>query len=146
MPIESVPLDHKYAIKDDVLPDGTCVKKGWIVNYNPYYQGRSERIWGKDALIFCPERWLHPASPDSCLDGQEEKIQFKDVSPFQYPTFNAGPRTCIGKPLALMTTKLVLARLLPLFKFIDNEKHSGEYAWALCMKMKGGFPVTIRKR
>lgn len=29
-----VPLDRKEALTDDVLPDGTCVGKGWYVLRN----------------------------------------------------------------------------------------------------------------
>ena len=31
-----VPVDAKEAAYDDVLPDGTLVKKGWIVAYHVY--------------------------------------------------------------------------------------------------------------
>ncbi|KEH42593.1 cytochrome P450 family-dependent fatty acid hydroxylase [Medicago truncatula] len=47
-----VSVDAKEAAYDDVLPDGTLVKKGWIVAYHVYVMGRSEKIWGSDWAEF----------------------------------------------------------------------------------------------
>lgn len=48
----------KCAAADDLLPDGTAVKKGNLVMYAPYAMGRLPSIWGSDATEFRPERWL----------------------------------------------------------------------------------------
>lgn len=126
----SVTNDHKYAVNDDVLPDGTFVPAGAAVAWMPIAMGRSKRIWGEDSLEFKPERFLDAKEP----------------SLFKYPVFNAGPRVCLGKPLALMTMKLTLAYLLPRFDFADKQGHSGAYRWTLVRAMKGGFAVEISKR
>ena len=47
-----VPLDSKEAADDDVLPDGTVVKRGMRVTYHVYAMGRSERLWGSDWAEF----------------------------------------------------------------------------------------------
>nr|GMD17144.1 cytochrome P450 94A2-like [Ipomoea batatas] len=39
-----VPVDTKAAIQDDILPDGTPVKKGTRVSYHPYAMGRVEKM------------------------------------------------------------------------------------------------------
>lgn len=126
----SVPGDAKYAVKDDVLPDGTFIPKGSMVNYYPYYFGRSKRIWGESATDFQPERFLNAKEPSS----------------FLYPVFNAGYRLCLGKPMAIMNMKLTLAHLLPRFQFVDANHHTGEYKWTLVRSMKGGFPVQVTRR
>ncbi|KAK9119600.1 hypothetical protein Scep_017693 [Stephania cephalantha] len=43
-----VPTDTKEAAEDDVLPDGTEVRKGTRVAYHPYTMGRMEGVWGED--------------------------------------------------------------------------------------------------
>jgi cytochrome P450 len=58
----------KGVLSDDILPDGTVVKKGGLVTYVPYAMGRMTDLWGPDAQEFRPERWLKdgvfvPASP-----------------------------------------------------------------------------------
>jgi len=40
-----------------------------------------ESIWGPDAMTFRPQRWLEMKKPPSA---------------FKFPTFNAGPRLCLG--------------------------------------------------
>lgn len=50
--------DGKEAAADDVLPDGSRVKKGNITGYVPYSMGRMKALWGDDALEFKPARWL----------------------------------------------------------------------------------------
>jgi len=98
----SVPLDLKFALKDDVWPDGTIVRRGNIVMYNIYSLGRDTGIWGADAEQFRPERWLEmDRLPDS----------------YTFPVFNAGPRECLGKRLAQVEMKTCLAVLLPRLSF-----------------------------
>jgi len=125
-----VPVDHKYAINDDVLPDGTFIPGGAIVSWIPIAMGHSEKIWGNDAFKFDPERFVNRKEP----------------SLFQYPVFNAGPRTCLGKPLALMTIKLTLAFLLPKFEFTDKLGHSGACNWKMVLSMKNGFLVDVSEK
>lgn len=79
----SVPVDAKYAIENDVLPDGTFIEKHTTVSYRPYLFGRSPLLWGPDAGLFKPTRWL---------DGGSHS-QYKFIS------FNAGPRFCFGNPV-----------------------------------------------
>lgn len=75
----------KYALDDDVWPDGTHIQKGDYILWSPYAQGRSEKVWGPDAREFKPERWIKP-------DGE-----LRRESQGQWPAFHAGPRTCLGK-------------------------------------------------
>ena len=126
----SVPTDTKFAVRNDVLPDGTFIPAGGLITYLPYSMGRSERLWGDDAADFKPERFLNAKEP----------------SAFKYIMFNAGPRMCLGKPLALMSMKLVMARLLPNYNFEDVNHHSGEFDWNMVQKMKGGFVVDVTRR
>ena len=125
-----VATDSKFAIHNDTWPDGTHIPAGSMVTYLLNSMGRSESIWGPDAAEFKPERFL-----DS-----------KEPSPFRFSVFNAGSRSCLGKPLALMTMKLVMAHLLPRFQFTDVLGHSGELEWLIVQKMKDGFVVDVRER
>ncbi|KAI3770255.1 hypothetical protein L6452_01382 [Arctium lappa] len=70
-------LDAKICFSDDVLPDGCNVKKGDMVFYMPYAMGRMKFIWGEDAHVFRPERWL---DHDGC---------FHPESPFKFTAFQA---------------------------------------------------------
>ncbi|XP_049936117.1 cytochrome P450 704C1-like [Nymphaea colorata] len=105
----AVPVDRQCACKDDVLPDGFKVKKGdgvnhVTVNHVTHAMGRMKYIWGDYAEDFRPERWLH--------DGV-----FRPESPFIFPAFHAGPRTCLGKDFAYRQMKIVAALLTAFFRF-----------------------------
>lgn len=80
-----VPGNRRQAVNDDIWPDGTYIKKGDYVNYQSFCQGRLEKIWGKNAKEFKPERWI---SDDGSL------IR---VDSGKWSAFNAGPRLCLGK-------------------------------------------------
>jgi cytochrome P450 len=125
-----VPDDFKFALRDDVLPDGTRIPAGSLVMYSPYTINQSESVWGPDAADFRPDRFLETGEP----------------SAFKFPSFNAGPRTCPGKPFALIQVKLVLAYLLERFEFVDAKGHDGAYNWTLIMAMKNGFQVNVQRR
>lgn len=98
----SVPIDVKQCLCDDTLPDGTFVPKGSQVEYDIYSMGRDRTIWGEDAEVFRPERWLERDEPPTS---------------YEYLVFNAGPRECLGKRLAIIEMKACLATLLPQMSF-----------------------------
>ncbi|KAG8093304.1 hypothetical protein GUJ93_ZPchr0012g20584 [Zizania palustris] len=127
-----VAWDSKHAAEDDVLPDGTRVGRGDRVTYFPYGMGRMESIWGADACEFKPRRWLtlHP-------DG---------VSPFKYPVFQAGPRTCLGKEMAFAQMKFVASAVLHQFDLRPVAEDTPVFVPLLTAHMAGGLKVTVRRR
>uniref|UniRef100_A0A7N0RAE5 Cytochrome P450 n=1 Tax=Kalanchoe fedtschenkoi TaxID=63787 RepID=A0A7N0RAE5_KALFE len=135
-----VPTDGKHAMQDDVLPDGTVVKKGMSVTYHPYAMGRMEELWGADWEEFKPERWLQ-------RDETTGKVRLVNVDSYKYPVFQAGPRICLGKDMAFLQMKRVVAAVLSDFKVIPVvEGFAPEFIAQLTGKMKGGFPVRVEKR
>ncbi|XP_047328850.1 cytochrome P450 94A2-like [Impatiens glandulifera] len=137
-----VPINRKEVMNDDILPDGTVVKRGMWVIYLPFAMGRSEEIWGNDWAEFRPERWL---KEDPVTGGR--KFVAKDS--FEYPVFQAGPRICIGKEMGFLQMKSIAAGVLRQFKVVPvvtEDNKGGRYITHLTSKMKGGFPVRIEER
>ncbi|KAI7991649.1 Cytochrome P450 94A2 [Camellia lanceoleosa] len=137
-----VPIDSKEAIDDDVLPDGTVIKKGTRVAYHPYAMGRSEKLWGRDWAEFRPERWLEKR------DEAAGKWSFVARDPYTYPVFQAGPRICLGKEMAFLQMKRVVSGVLRRFRVVPafGEGEEPILIAHLSSKMKGGFPVKIEER
>ncbi|CAB9524875.1 Leukotriene-B(4) omega-hydroxylase 2 [Seminavis robusta] len=125
-----VPDSFRFAVQDDVLPDGTRIPAKSLVMYSIYSINHSDKVWGTNANTFDPDRFVNKMEP----------------GPTIYPTFNAGPRVCPGKPLALMELKMTVAFLVSKFEFEDASQHSGEFDWKLVLAMKDGFPVKVRRR
>lgn len=126
--------DSKHAAKDDVLPDGTPVRRGNRVTYFPYGMGRMEELWGKDRLEFRPDRWL------------DENGAMKMVSPYKFPVFQGGPRVCLGKEMAFTQMKYVVASVLSRFELVPLRSEPPVFVPLLTAHMAGGFSVRVRRR
>lgn len=129
-----VQFDSKFSQEDDVLADGTCVRKGTRVTYHPYAIGRMERVWGSECLNFNPRRWL-------------KNGKFVPISPYRYPVFQAGLRVCLGKELALVEMKCVALAIVRQFKIrVSDPGQTPRFAPGLTATVRGGLPVTVQVR
>lgn len=138
-----VAWDSKHAVAADVLPDGTSIGHGDRVTYFQYGMGRMEAIWGADAGEFSLQRWLSltdaAAAPSSAAAG--------GVSPFKYPVFQGGPRTCLGKEMAFVQMKFVASAVLRRFELRPvDEGRTPVFVPLLTAHMAGGLKVTVRRR
>ncbi|XP_051138642.1 cytochrome P450 CYP94D108-like [Andrographis paniculata] len=130
-----VPVDTKACKGDDILPDGTVIKKDWFISYNTYAMGRMESIWGEDCCEYRPERWI-------------ENGVCRGESAFKYPVFHAGPRMCLGKEMAYIQMKSIAASVLERFavEVMLEKGQSPQYLLSLTLRIKGGLPVRVRER
>ncbi|KAJ8435013.1 hypothetical protein Cgig2_013501 [Carnegiea gigantea] len=133
-----VQFDSKFSLRDDVLPDGTRVRKGTRVTYHSYAMARMEGIWGKDCLEFRPERWLN-------ADGM-----FCHESAFKYPIFQGGYRVCLGKELAVVEMKCVILSILREFHVDLANPNSYDrgplFSPGLTATYKDGLPTLLHRR
>ncbi|XP_057533573.1 cytochrome P450 86A8 [Amaranthus tricolor] len=130
----SVPEDSKYALSDDVLPDGTFVPAGSSISYSIYSAGRMQSTWGDNCLEFKPERWISP------------KGKFMTHDPFKFVAFNAGPRICLGKDLAYLQMKSVAASVLLRHRLALVPGHKIEQKMSITLFMKYGLKVNVHPR
>ncbi|XP_010431923.1 PREDICTED: alkane hydroxylase MAH1-like [Camelina sativa] len=129
-----VVFQRKSPIKADLLPSGHKVDANSVIIIYLYGLGRMTAVWGEDATEFKPERWI------SGTGGLRHSPSFKFLS------FNAGPRTCPGKQLAMTLMKTVVVEILQNYdiKVIKGQKIEPESG--LMLHMKHGLRVTITKR
>ncbi|KAL0014557.1 hypothetical protein SO802_001626 [Lithocarpus litseifolius] len=133
-----VAWDSKHAIVDDLLPDGTFVGAGDRLTYFPYGMGRMEALWGKDRFEFKPDRWF--------LEPDKERGALKNVCPYKFPIFHAGPRVCLGKEMAFIQMKYVVASILRRFELRPIGPDRPVFVPLLTAHMAGGLKVLVRKR
>ncbi|KAF3336834.1 cytochrome P450 94A1-like protein [Carex littledalei] len=131
-----VPINSRVVKNDDILPDGTRVRAGWFADYSAYAMGRDQRLWGLDADAFIPERWL------------DDKGQFVGVDSCKFSVFHAGPRACLGREMAYVQMKAVVAAVLKMFRLepVGVKNVPPAYEMAVTLRMKGGLPVHVKKR
>ncbi|KAJ1556273.1 hypothetical protein HK405_003568 [Cladochytrium tenue] len=123
-------LRYANAVFHETVPVGA------LVTWSPYAMGRSLRIWGPDAAEFRPERWLEGGSSGGGAT----------PTAFEYPVFNAGPRTCLGKSMAELEGVFVLVEVLRRFEVTVVEHEKVTYARSMTLTMRGGMRVTIARR
>jgi cytochrome P450 len=82
------------------------------VGISPIAQNRDRAIWGEDADVFRPERWLE----------SEEQARFLESSNMLFG--GNGPRACVGKNIALVELHKFLAQFVRQFDFkiVNPEK------------------------
>ncbi|KAF9301849.1 hypothetical protein BGZ74_006198 [Mortierella antarctica] len=127
----SVPRNLKTCVQDDVWPDGTKVYKGESVAWHPWAMGRNEAIWGPDAEVYNPERWMTGEKPSSS----------------KFPAFHTGPRTCLGQQFATVEAVTIMSLLFRSFTFELMDPHTEpEYTAGLTLNMAKGLPVRVKRR
>lgn len=126
-----VAWDSKHATGSETFPDGTRIRKGDRVTYFPYGMGRMESVWGEDCMKFKPHRWL---------------VSNESVSPFKFPVFQGGPRGCLGKEMAFIQMKYVVAAILRRFELRPVSQDRPAFIPLLTAHMQGGLKVMVRER
>jgi cytochrome P450 len=90
---------------------------------------RSERYWDEPD-VFDPDRWTRDA----------------DRPRFTYFPFGAGPRHCIGKHLATLEAKLIVARTAQQHSLEYTREREPELRPTLTMHPRDGMPMRVHDR
>ncbi|KAF8111831.1 hypothetical protein N665_0072s0042 [Sinapis alba] len=130
-----VPFQHKSPTKPDLLPSGHRVDPSTKIVFCLYSLGRMKSVWGEDALEFKPERWI-----------SENGSSIIHVPSFKFLSFNAGPRTCLGKEVAMTQMKTVAVKIIQNYEIKIVEGHKIELVPSIILHMKQGLKVMVTKR
>ena len=131
-----VPIEIQECQQDVTLPDGTLLPKSSVVVWCIWAINRAEEIHGNDADEFRPGRWL------------DEEGKFVNRSAFEFPVFNGGPRSCLGRKMAELLAIYLLIELFSEFDFC--QPYSSEDAPtvrraqnSLTLPMECGLPCRV---
>jgi cytochrome P450 len=98
-------LPGGITIDGQYLPEGSQVSTAvWAMQYNPEYY--------PEPLAFRPERWIVGK------DGSTEESVAVAESAFS--TFSTGPRGCVGKNMAMLEMRIVIAKLIWKFELRND--------------------------
>lgn len=142
-----VPFEIKQTNQPVTLPDGTFLPASAVVVWCIYAFNRSRDMFGDDAHLFRPRRWL------------DEGGKLVSKSPFEFPVFNGGPRACLGKKMAEVMGVWVMVRFCSEWEFeevtdgmvkvsedgrsVMDERVSAN---SLTLPMEGGLPCRVKVR
>ncbi|MFA9516343.1 cytochrome P450 [Halopenitus sp. H-Gu1] len=116
-PVESVTFDE-YTVPEDA----TIMLSQWAMH-------RSERFWD-DPEQFDPDRW----------PGDDDRPRFA------YFPFGGGPRHCIGKHLAKLEAKLIVARTAQEYRLEYTREGEPDLWPTLTMHPRNGMPMRAHER
>ncbi|KAE9410054.1 cytochrome P450 [Gymnopus androsaceus JB14] len=123
-----IPMTFRQAATTDYV-DGVLIPKGTLYYIPIRVVNTLKDVWGEDAEEFNPSRWLPTTTP----------------SPSTL-TFLAGPHACIGKTMAIIEMKAVVAALVANFEFSPAfEGQQADPTAAVTMKPRDGMPLLVKK-
>uniref|UniRef100_A0A0W0GDZ4 Cytochrome p450 n=1 Tax=Moniliophthora roreri TaxID=221103 RepID=A0A0W0GDZ4_MONRR len=126
-----VPMTFRQAATTDVI-DGVTVPKGTLFYIPIRVVNTLKDVWGDDAEEFRPSRWLN--------------LPEKYNNTFSVLSFIAGPHACIGKTMAIVEMKAVLAGLIANYEF--EPSYEGQQAHptaAVTMKPADNMPLRVKR-
>jgi cytochrome P450 len=138
-----------------ILPGDIHIPASTMVSWSVYTMGRQTSLWGEDALEFNPDRWLtvdtsqDTSSASSTTNSTTPtQARLKRVSPYIWPVFNAGPRTCLGQQMATVEAVSVLAAVTGRFdlQVVEKERDAVTYGLSLTLPVRGGLWVVVKER
>ncbi|KAJ8714835.1 hypothetical protein PYW08_004816 [Mythimna loreyi] len=124
-----VPGVLRYADRDLPLKSFT-IPKGTVCGINSWGAGRSVRVWGSDAKLYRPERWLEDQPPGV---------------PAAFLAFSYGRRACIGKKYAMAFLKTMLAHCVRELQF-ESEADNLQLKVDVALRPVSGHLIQVRLR
>ncbi|KAK5247450.1 hypothetical protein LTR40_011880, partial [Exophiala xenobiotica] len=111
--------------------DGYHFPPGTALSVPAYTIHHSKEIWGDDADAFVPERW------------SDKRITARQKDAFI--PFSTGPRACVGRNVAEMELKCIVASVFRNFEFRDEHAGPMETREGFLRKPLG-YNVGLRRR
>ncbi|RTE80588.1 hypothetical protein BHE90_004925 [Fusarium euwallaceae] len=115
--------------------DGKFIPGGTQIGTSPFSIYHSKKIFGNDAALFVPERWLE-AEPEQ-VEGMSEVVNL---------VFSSGKYQCLGKPVALMELNKIFVELLRRFDFAMTRPERPLHIMNAGIWLIEDFPVRISRR
>ncbi|KAJ5802101.1 uncharacterized protein N7503_004551 [Penicillium pulvis] len=116
---------------------GEYVPGGTVVGCNAWVLHQNKEIFGPDAEIYRPERWLESNGADPAQLSKMRQSMFQ---------FGAGSRTCIGKNISLMETYKMIPTFLRKFDVEMVESEEPMYLYNAFFVHRKNFNVRLRLR
>jgi len=122
----------------DVLDDGRIIPGGTDVGYSAWAVHRDKRLYGSDADVYRPDRWIEAKENDP--DQWERMNRSVEL------IFGTGKYGCLGKNIAALELNKVFAELFLRYEFAVLDPQKG--FWARCngMYMMAGMNVVVSRR
>uniref|UniRef100_A0A182IVT5 Uncharacterized protein n=1 Tax=Anopheles atroparvus TaxID=41427 RepID=A0A182IVT5_ANOAO len=128
----SIPNIARQSLKDVEIAD-IRIPNGTPILLSIFAMHRRPDIWGTDADVFDPDRFL----PERSIGR----------NPHAFMPFSAGSRNCIGNRYALLSMKIMLMTLVRRFRFQTNLKMDDlKFIFNITLLTESDIEVFIERR
>ncbi|XP_055390519.1 probable cytochrome P450 4s3 [Condylostylus longicornis] len=117
---------HDKFILDNIIE----IPKGVTVSSNAFLVHRNPKYF-PDPYKFDPERFLNTE---------------KEMHPYAFVAFSAGPRNCIGQKFAMLELKCTISKLVREFEILPAKDSKPILLAELIMKSDNGIRIRLKKR
>ncbi|KAJ6180201.1 Cytochrome P450 [Penicillium mononematosum] len=105
---------------------GKQIPGGTVVGMAILHVHQSADVWGADALVFRPERWLESAEQANARNGKSELDHW-------LVAFSRGPRMCFGMNLAWAEMYIAFATMIRHFDLAIDGTTAEDMQWRECI-------------
>ncbi|OAR01840.1 hypothetical protein LLEC1_05991 [Akanthomyces lecanii] len=117
-----IPLSRPITLRDGSAASEIRIGRGDDVVIPQKWMNVDPALWGADASIFKPERWLQDEEHKHYAGGLHPAIAGQKHSGWSsLMTFSVGPRNCIGYKMAVAEIKVSMAFLVAEFEFLEHD-------------------------
>ncbi|KNE70280.1 hypothetical protein AMAG_14427 [Allomyces macrogynus ATCC 38327] len=99
-------VPQRFTTTAVTLDDGTTLPRDTLVTGDIYSLHRAREVWGPDADVFKPDRFLDSVGHDGQIP------MHPAAANFGWTPFGGGQRICLGQQFSLVEQRVVLAMLL----------------------------------
>jgi len=126
----SVPYTFQRKVDENMTVGGVPIAKGTLLDMSWINFLHSPEYF-ENPLEFIPERW--------------EKEETKKHQQLVSMIFSSGPRSCIGKNLALIEIKVMMIKLMQRYEnIIETDQHQRAYELPLGLSIKNCEAVLVK--
>ncbi|KAG5803877.1 hypothetical protein H9Q74_011296 [Fusarium xylarioides] len=115
--------------------DGKFIPGGTQIGESPFAVYHSKEIFGQDASLFSPERWIN-ADP----------AKYEAMAEVVSLVFSTGKYQCLGKPVAFIELNKIFVELLRRFDFCMTRPERPLHIMNAGIWLIEDFPVRIARR
>ncbi|OAL29839.1 hypothetical protein AYO20_09032 [Fonsecaea nubica] len=127
-------LLERHVPKGGTVVCGTRVPEDTIVGVNAWVVHRDRKVFGDDADVFRPERWL---------EADEAQLKAMERAFF---VFGGGSRTCTGRNISLMEMSKVVPSLLMVYDIERADPKARTHTKTYWFAVQRGLVCNIRRR
>ncbi|KAM5344057.1 hypothetical protein ACJ41O_012594 [Fusarium nematophilum] len=128
------PLFKTVPPQGDVI-DGKFIPGGTQIGTSPFGIYHSKKVFGEDASLFVPERWL-----------DADAARFATMSGVVDLVFSVGKYQCLGKPVAFMELNKIFVELMRRFEFVMARPERPLHIVNAGIWLIEDFPVRVTRR